>query len=106
MTYIQKPLPVKAVQWTGENFTEVVKFIRDNAPFDTKDFTAKYNEHPSEDFKSLTISFEPQPRIFKESWLRELWLMVGYWIVIDPLGDWKIVAEQFFDEFYEKGVPE
>jgi hypothetical protein len=103
MTYIQKPLPVKAVQWTGENIAEVIKFIRDNLPLLTNDFTVKYLEDRNNDFKSLNISFEPSPRIFKESWLRQLHLMIGHWIVIDPIGDWKIVSDRFFDEFYEKG---
>lgn len=29
MLYIKKPIPVEAIQWTGENFEEIKEFMRD-----------------------------------------------------------------------------
>ena len=33
MKYVKKPIPIEAIQWTGDNFDEIYNFMNDCHPF-------------------------------------------------------------------------
>lgn len=78
LRYIKKSIPVEAIQWTGDNFDKVRKFMSDSHIIVTT-----YNE--------LIIStLEGNIKVPKENW-----------IIRDPMGEYYTLRREVFEEIYE-----
>ena len=78
MKFVKKPIPIDAVQWTGYNFDEIAKFIKDNHPVIT-------------DTNNLLIS----------TLEGEMKASIGSWIIRGPKGEYYPCRGDIFEETYE-----
>ena len=79
MYYIKKPIPVEAVQWTGENFNEIHNFITTSPVVITM-------------LNELIIS----------TLEGEMKAPVGSWIIRGPKGEFYPCRQDIFEETYEQ----
>lgn len=78
MYYIKKPIPVEAIQWTGNNFNEIYDFIIGQPIVVTT-------------FNELVIS----------TLEGDMKAPVGSWIIRGPLGEYYPCRQEVFKETYE-----
>lgn len=78
MYYIKKPIPVEAIQWTGDNFDEIHNFIRNKPVVITT-------------FNELIIS----------TLEGEMKAPIGSWIIRGPLGEYYPCRKDVFEITYE-----
>lgn len=78
MRYVKKPIPVEAIQWTGDNFDEVREFMSDSHVIVTT-----YNE-------LIIPTLEGDMRAPIESW-----------IIRGAMGEYYPCRSDVFEETYE-----
>ena len=78
MRYIKKPIPIEAIQWTGNNFDEVHDFVT-NKPI----FITGSNE-------IIISTLEGDMRAPE-----------GSWIIRGPMGEYYPCRREVFEETYE-----
>ena len=78
MQYIKKPIPIEAIQWTGNNFDEIHDFVT-NKPI----FITGSNE-------IIISTLEGDMRAPE-----------GSWIIRGPMGEYYPCRREVFEETYE-----
>ena len=79
MYYVKKPIPVEAIQWTGDNFDEIHNFIIDEPIVITT-------------FNEIIIS----------TLEGEMKAPIGSWIIRGPKGEYYPCRRDIFEETYER----
>lgn len=79
MKFIKKPIPIEAVQWTGDNVDEIMNFMGDNPPV-----------------------FDYWNRITIQTLEGEMKASVGSWIIRGPKGEYYPCRQDIFEETYEQ----
>lgn len=78
MYYIKKPIPVEAIQWTGDNFDDIHDFIIGQPIVITT-------------FNELVIS----------TLEGEMKAPIGSWIIRGPLGEYYLCRKDVFEKTYD-----
>lgn len=78
--YIKKPIPIEAIQWTGNNFDQLWKFAGDKVWIDESGYL---------NVKTLEGSFRSKNR-------------VGDYLIKGIKGEFYICEKQIFEESYQR----
>ena len=79
MRYVKKPIPVEAIQWTGDNFNDIYNFVTSKPVVITT-------------FNELIIS----------TLEGEMKAPIGSWIIRGPKGEYYPCRGDIFEETYEQ----
>ena len=84
--YVKKPIPIEAMQWTGNNVDEISTFVGENIYFDSID---EVNLTGKRNIRIHTLEGEMSAHI-------------GDYIVRGPYGEFYPVKREIFEKTYEE----
>lgn len=100
-TYMKRPVPVRAIQWTGNNLGAVVDFVGFMENMDGDVHIARFLGPDAIDDVGEPIREDGLAQLWVEANKSWLPLVVGEWILQDALGFYPCQDRQFAQTYEE-----